>query len=148
MIIDLKDFVNDPRVEEILTALCSGAIRLYKEIALSDTGGGHKLSVGLNSDGDSQKQLDVIADDIFCSSLEAAGVGFYVSEEREAIEILNNNDDLGVAIDPLDGSSNIDCNVSIGTIFSIKKVKNKSCPQDDFFLLGNYLACGYFIYGP
>ena len=148
MIIDLKDFVNDPRVEKILTALCSGAIRLNKEISLSDTGGGHRLSVGLNSDGDSQKQLDVIADDIFCSSLEAAGVGFYVSEEREAIEMLNNNDDLGVAIDPLDGSSNIDCNVSIGTIFSIKKVKNKSRPQDDFFLLGNYLASGYFIYGP
>ena len=103
MIIDLKDFVNDQRVEKILTALCYGAVHLNKEISLSDTGGGHRLSVGLNSDGDSQKQLDVIADDIFCSSLEAAGVGFYVSEEREAIEMLNKNDDLGVAIDPLDG---------------------------------------------
>ena len=148
MIIDLKDLINDSRVERTLTTLCSGAIRLNKEISLSDIGAGHRLSVGLNSDGDSQKQLDVIADDIFCSSLEAAGVGFYVSEEREAIEMLNNNDDLGVAIDPLDGSSNIDCNVSIGTIFSIKKVKNKSRPQDDFFLLGKYLASGYFIYGP
>ena len=67
MIIDLKDFVNDPRVEKILTALCSGAIRLHKEISLSDTGGGHRSLVGLNSDGDSQKQLDVIADDIFCT---------------------------------------------------------------------------------
>ncbi|MDP6223424.1 MAG: chorismate-binding protein, partial [Candidatus Micropelagos thuwalensis] len=46
-------------------------------------------------------------------------------EERETIETLNKNGDLGVAIDPLDGSSNIDCNVSIGTIFSIKKIKNK-----------------------
>ena len=86
----------------------------------------------------------MIADDIFCSSLEAAEK-LYVSEEREAIEMLNNNDDLGVAIDPLDGSSNIDCNVSIGTIFLIKKVTNKSRPQDDFFLLGKYLASGYFI---
>ena len=42
MIIDLKDFVNDPRVEKILTALCYGAIRLNKEISLSDTGGGHR----------------------------------------------------------------------------------------------------------
>ena len=148
MIIDLKNFVNDPRVEKILTTLCSSAISLYKEISLSDTGGNHRCLVGLNSDGDSQKQLDVIADDIFCSSLRDAGLGFYASEEREAIEMLNKNDNLGVAIDPLDGSSNIDCNVSIGTIFSIKEVKNKDRPQDDFFLLGNYLASGYFIYGP
>ena len=126
MIIDLNNVVSDLRVAKILITLCSSAIRLNKEISLGDNGEGHRLSVGLNSDGDSQKQLDVIADDIFCSSLEAAGIGFYVSEEREAIEMLNNNDDLGVAIDPLDGSSNIDCNVSIGTIFSIKKVKNKS----------------------
>ncbi len=148
MIIDLKNCVNDPGVARTLTTLCAGAIRLHKEILLSDIGRGHRLSVGLNSDGDSQKQLDVIADDIFCSLLEAAGVGFYASEERESIEMLNKNDNLGVAIDPLDGSSNIDCNVSIGTIFSIKEVKNKKSPQDDFFLLGNYLASGYFIYGP
>ena len=77
MIIDLKKFVNDSRVEKTLTTLCSGAIRLKKEISLSDIGGSHRLSVGLNSDGDSQKQLDVIADDIFCSSLEAAGAVSY-----------------------------------------------------------------------
>ena len=148
MIIDLKDVVSDPRVAKVLTTLCTGAIRLDKEISLSDSGKTHRLSVGLNSDGDSQKQLDVIADDIFCKSLEASGVGFYASEEREAIEMLNKNDNLGVAIDPLDGSSNIDCNVTIGTIFSVKEVENKNRPQDDFFLLGNYLASGYFIYGP
>ena len=147
-LIDLKNIVSDPRVAKVLTTLCTGAIRLDKEISLSDSGRTHRLSVGLNSDGDSQKQLDVIADDIFCKSLEASGVGFYASEEREAIEMLNKNDNLGVAIDPLDGSSNIDCNVTIGTIFSVKEVENKDRPQDDFFLLGNYLASGYFIYGP
>ena len=61
VIIDLKNVVSDPRVAKILTTLCYGAIRLDKEISLSDTGGGHRLPVGLNSDGDSQKQLDVIA---------------------------------------------------------------------------------------
>ena len=146
--IDIKEIVKDPRVEEVLTSLCSSAIGLSKEISLSDSTGNHRLLMGLNSDGDGQKQLDVIADDIFCKSLKEAGVGFYASEERENIETLNKGGDLGVAIDPLDGSSNIDCNISIGTIFSIKKVKNKSRPQDDFFLLGEYLASGYFIYGP
>ena len=146
--IGLKEIVKDLRVEKVLTSLCSSAIDLSKEIALGDAGGKHKQLVGLNSDGDGQKQLDIIADDIFYKSLKVAGVGFYASEERETIETLNEGGDLGVAIDPLDGSSNIDCNVSIGTIFSIKEVKNKNHPEEDFFILGNYLASGYFIYGP
>ena len=146
--IDLKKIVKEPRLEKTLISLCSSAIQLNKEISLGDSEGNHRLLVGTNSDGDGQKQLDVIADDIFCTSLKDAGVGFYASEERETIEMLNKDGDLGVAIDPLDGSSNIDCNVSIGTIFSIKKIKNKKYPEEDFFLLGDYLASGYFIYGP
>ena len=146
--IDLKEIVKDPRVEKVLTSLCASAIDLSKEISLGDTGGNHKVLVGLNTGGDGQKQLDIIADDIFYKSLKAAGVGFYASEERETIETLNKGGDLGVAIDPLDGSSNIDCNVSIGTIFSVKEVKNKNHPEEDFFILGDYLASGYFIYGP
>ena len=146
--IDLKEIVKDPRVEKVLTSLCASAIDLSKEISLGDTGGNHKVLVGLNTGGDGQKQLDIIADDIFYKSLKAAGVGFYASEERETIETLNKVGDLGVAIDPLDGSSNIDCNVSIGTIFSVKEVKNKNHPEEDFFILGDYLASGYFIYGP
>ena len=146
--IDLKNIVKDPRLEKTLISLCSSAIQLSKEISLSDSEGNHRLLVGTNSDGDGQKQLDVIADEIFFTSLKDAGVGFYASEERETIETLNEDGDLGVAIDPLDGSSNIDCNVSIGTIFSIKEVRNKNHPQEDFFILGGYLASGYFIYGP
>ena len=146
--IDLKEIVKDQRIEKVLTSLCSSAIDLSKEISLGDSGRNHKVLVGLNSDGDGQKQLDIIADDIFYKSLKAAGVGFYASEERETIETLNKGGDLGVAIDPLDGSSNIDCNVSIGTIFSVKEVKNKNHPEEDFFILGDYLASGYFIYGP
>ena len=146
--IDLKKIVKDPRVEKVITYLCSSAIRLSKEISLANSGGNHRLLVGLNSDGDGQKKLDIIADDIFCKSLKTAGVGFYASEERYTVETLNKEGDLGVAIDPLDGSSNIDCNVSIGTIFSIKEVKNKNHPEEDFFILADYLASGYFIYGP
>ena len=146
--IDLKNIVKDPRLEKTLISLSSSAIQLSKEISLSDSEGNHRLLVGTNSDGDGQKQLDVIADEIFFTSLKDAGVGFYASEERETIETLNEDGDLGVAIDPLDGSSNIDCNVSIGTIFSIKEVRNKNHPQEDFFILGGYLASGYFIYGP
>ena len=146
--IDLKDIVKDSRVEKVLTSLCSSAIDLSKEISLGDRGGNHKVLVGVNSDGDGQKQLDIIADDIFYKSLKATGVGFYASEERETIEVLDKDGDLGVAIDPLDGSSNIDCNVSVGTIFSIKEVQSKNNPEEDFFVLGDYLASGYFIYGP
>ena len=146
--IDLHNIVKDQRVAKMFESLCYSAISLSKEISLSDSGGNHRLQVGVNCDGDGQKQLDVIADDIFYKSLAGAGLGFYASEERETIETLNKDGDLGIAIDPLDGSSNIDCNGSIGTIFSIKEVKNKNQPENDFFILGNYLASGYFIYGP
>ena len=65
--INLKEIVKDSRVEKVLTSLCSSAIDLSKEISLGDCGGNHSVLVGLNSDGDGQKQLDIIADDISVS---------------------------------------------------------------------------------
>ena len=69
LMIDLKEIVKDPRIEKVLTSLCASAISLSREISLSDTARNHRVLVGTNSDGDGQKQLDVIADDIFCNSL-------------------------------------------------------------------------------
>ena len=69
----------------------------------------------LNADGDSQKSLDVIADAKFLEAVKESGMAAaYVSEEQEGAIILDRDAPLVVAIDPLDGSSNIDVNVSIG----------------------------------
>ncbi|TIP55943.1 MAG: class 1 fructose-bisphosphatase, partial [Mesorhizobium sp.] len=71
------------------------------------------------ADGDIQKDLDIFADDIFLDAVRHAPVALYASEELEQPVLLDSQAPLAIAIDPLDGSSNIDTNVSIGTIFSL-----------------------------
>ena len=70
-------------------------------------------------DGFAQKALDVFADDAFVDGLKGSGVRGVVSEERDDPVDLDADGTLLVAIDPLDGSSNIDANISIGTVFSV-----------------------------
>jgi fructose-1,6-bisphosphatase I len=104
-----------------------------------------------NADGDSQRDLDVFADDMFLEAMRQAPVALYGSEELEHPALLDPNAPLALAIDPLDGSSNIDTNVSIGTIFSILPVVGQpdSEPNASFFQRGErQLAAGFFIYGP
>ena len=82
-----------------------------------------------NSHGERVKKLDLIANDLFIKSLENGGnCSGIVSEENEKIIIFNNENSKKasyiVLIDPLDGSSNIDVNVPVGTIFSILKKRH------------------------
>ncbi|MDT8855564.1 class 1 fructose-bisphosphatase [Paracoccaceae bacterium Fryx2] len=104
-------------------------------------------AMGVNSDGDGQKALDVIADDAYRLALADTGVRYYASEEQETVVELNPAGTLALAIDPLDGSSNINANVSIGTIFAIYPVADG--PESSFLRPGTeLLAGGYVIYGP
>ncbi|WP_042777163.1 class 1 fructose-bisphosphatase [Sinorhizobium fredii] len=106
---------------------------------------------GSNADGDLQKDLDVACDGLFLSCLQGVPVACYASEELENPVLLDPNARLAVAIDPLDGSSNIDTNVSIGTVFSVlPAVKGPGCdPTQSFLQPGNrQLAAGFFLYGP
>ena len=73
----------------------------------------------MNADGDVQKALDVLADEIILEAAREAGAASYMSEERDDAIPLAPGGSVIVASDPLDGSSNIGVNVSIGTIFSI-----------------------------
>jgi fructose-1,6-bisphosphatase I len=77
-----------------------------------------------------------------------APVSGYASEEQEGFVDLKNNHDLIVFADPLDGSSNIDVNVSIGTIFSVMSQNN--LPLEHAFLQkgSKQKAAGFFVYGP
>jgi len=104
-----------------------------------------------NSDGDNQRKLDVVAEDIFSSALRKVSVASYLSEEVEAPVVLNPDGLLAIAIDPLDGSSNIDVNAPIGTIFSIFPAVSGAVadPMAAFRQKGRaQLAAGFFIYGP
>jgi fructose-1,6-bisphosphatase I len=102
---------------------------------------------GENPDGDAQKALDVIADAAFRTALNGSGVRFYASEEQEAVLEIDPTGTLALAIDPLDGSSNIAVNVSIGTIFAIFPAAETA---EASFLrpARDIVGAGYVIYGP
>ena len=106
-----------------------------------------------NVQGENQQKLDVIADIRFIRAFKNGGeVAAIVSEEKEEIIYTdNNNSKYVVAIDPLDGSSNIDVNVSIGTIFSIYRriTPLGTQPKLEDFLQGGrkQVAAGYVLYG-
>jgi fructose-1,6-bisphosphatase I len=110
-------------------------------------------SVGMsNSGGDQQKKLDLLANTRFIRALSKGGeVCGMISEESESYIDLENNGKYIVAIDPLDGSSNIDVNVSVGTIFSIyKRISAINSPliESDFLQKGRaQIAAGYILYG-
>lgn len=106
-----------------------------------------------NIHGEDQKKLDVIADETFLSVLSRCGeVCAVVSEEQDHAYFIEGGEhnEYIVTIDPLDGSSNIDVNASIGTIFSIYKRQNTGAAPTtaDCLQKGvNQVAAGYFIYG-
>ena len=104
-----------------------------------------------NVQGEQQKKLDVIANDLLLDALTAnahcAGVA---SEELDDATPANPDGSLLVLFDPLDGSSNIDINMPTGTIFSILPYNNKgkTATNNDFLQKGSeQLAAGYLLYG-
>jgi fructose-1,6-bisphosphatase I len=106
-----------------------------------------------NIQGEEQQKLDVFADNQFINAFRAGGeVCAIASEENDDILIFDDRKDAKyiVCFDPLDGSSNIDVNVSIGTIFSIYKrlSLSKDVSENDFLQKGTeQVAAGYVIYG-
>lgn len=105
-----------------------------------------------NIQGEEQQKLDVYANDQFIKALTKRKVVCGIaSEENDDFIAINNDGSYIIAMDPLDGSSNIDVNVSIGTIFSIyKRVSPVGTPvtEADFLQKGTeQLAAGYVIYG-
>ncbi len=108
-----------------------------------------------NIQGEAQQKLDIFADEQFIRAMQSGGeVCSLASEENDHhLEFDNSPSCDGkyvVAFDPLDGSSNIDVNVSIGTIFSIyrRKDENKLSGVDEFLRKGTeQVAAGYVIYG-
>lgn len=110
----------------------------------------------VNVQGEDVKKLDIYANNQFMGALRhgiaCAGLG---SEELDDVVVfddeVSNNSKYVVLIDPLDGSGNIDVNVSIGTIFGIYRrvsEKGKPCTREDFLQPGNrQVAAGYIVYG-
>jgi fructose-1,6-bisphosphatase I/sedoheptulose-1,7-bisphosphatase len=108
-----------------------------------------------NSQGERQEKLDVLANDIFLRTNEWGGtLAGMVSEEMDAPYAIPAEYPRGrylLAFDPLDGSSNIDVNVPVGSIFSVLRAPEGEAPPraEDFLQPGTRQVCaGYAIYGP
>lgn len=114
--------------------------------ALADDLAAHR---GDTAFGDTQKELDLRSNEIVIDALRAAPVRWVTSEEMDGPLALDPAAKLAVAVDPLDGSSNIDTNAPIGTIFSVLPTLDGVADGADHFLQPGtrQVAAGFLIYG-
>ncbi|MBP7665346.1 MAG: class 1 fructose-bisphosphatase [Burkholderiaceae bacterium] len=146
-------------IQPQLRLLIEVVARACKHIAISVNKGALGEVLGSadteNVQGEVQKKLDVIANEVLIEANEWGGhLAAMASEEMDSIHVVPHRYPQGeylLLFDPLDGSSNIDVNVSIGTIFSVlRKVSNhRGVSEEDFLQPGKQqAAAGYCVYGP
>ena len=148
LIAHIADNEQRTAIKKTINLLASSAIEISKICARGLLEQNQGAATGArDEDGDVQKELDVRTDEIIQAAMEAAPVAFYASEEQDEIITLKKGAPLAVACDPLDGSTNIDTNLSVGTIFSI--FPSEDTAKASFFRCGtDQLAGGFFVYGP
>ena len=151
----LTDYLNDyspnPALSDVITTVTDVGktiSQLLRKGALADILG---EAGNQNVQGEDQKKLDVLANDLLLDALakntHCAGVA---SEELDDATPANADGSLLVLFDPLDGSSNIDINMAVGTIFSVLPYQRQGqiSENSDFLQAGNQqLAAGYLLYG-
>ncbi len=136
---------------EVVARACKAISHAVGKGALADVLGGAGTD---NVQGEAQKKLDVISNEILVEANEWGGhLAAMVSEEMERPYVMPDKYPRGgylLLIDPLDGSSNIDVNVSIGTIFSVLRCPDGMQPDEAAFLQPgrNQVAAGFAVYGP
>ena len=149
---DLTAFltVNAPAdVARVLIALAEASVAVAARVRPGALAGALSAAVGPAHDGVPQTALDVFADEAFVRRMEGAGVRGVVSEERDQPVALDPDGSLLVAIDPLDGSSGIDANVTIGSVFSVLVAPKGPLETRCFLRRGaDQRAAGFFVYGP
>jgi fructose-1,6-bisphosphatase I len=132
-------------VADAVLALAGAGLKIAELLAAGPLAGPLATVRGFHADGDSQKELDLIADDLVRDALAGAPVALFGSEEADEAVLLDAAGTLAVAVDPLDGSSNIDSNATVGTIFSILPYVG----ADSLLQPGRaQLAAGFLLYGP
>lgn len=147
----------DPELVELLLALAAGCERISTAVRRGAVGDIMGALESENVQGEVQKKLDVISNEILMDACAPASRLIAIgSEEMEGIHEVRKLGPEGgyfLLFDPLDGSSNIEVNVSIGTIFSILPAPKSATERDpveaDFLQSGrNQIASGYVVYGP
>lgn len=136
-------------VAATILKLAEASLELSQLVAEGPFVRGLAETIGDAGGGDVKKFLDVESHKLFKSALQSAPVAAIGSEEADNAEILTESAPLVVAIDPLDGSSNIETNVSIGTIFSVLPVGDGMSADEALLQAGSaQVASGFVLYGP
>jgi fructose-1,6-bisphosphatase I len=139
-------------LQDLLLAVVNTCSTLSHEVAQGALIGLLGSAGSGNVQGEVQQKLDIIANDQLIAGVKGCqSLAGLASEEMELPVAVQGTGDYLLLFDPLDGSSNIDVNVSIGTIFSILKKQDPSTPlqTSDFLLSGRHqVAAGYVVYGP
>ncbi|WP_045223333.1 class 1 fructose-bisphosphatase [Methyloterricola oryzae] len=155
----IREQRKSPKATGEFTLLVNDVASACKAIAHEVNRGSLAGNLGLagseNIQGEVQKKLDVITNDIFIRSLEWTGhLAGMASEENDEIIQIPSGYPRGkylICFDPLDGSSNIDVNISVGTIFSILRAPEAggNLTAEDFLQPGTQQVCaGFCVYGP
>lgn len=153
----LNDWLADypMAIARIVQALASACIDIAEASADGALIGLHGVAGSTNSQGESQKKLDVYANGVVIAALaDCPTVAGWASEELDEAEASPSHAATGehlVIFDPVDGSSNIEANISFGTIFSVlpRGLKGAMLSSADFLQPGSrQLAAGYVVYGP
>ena len=142
---------TDPAMSALIETLGAACADISRTVALGALTGSLGVAGSTNVQGEEQKQLDVITNDMLSARLQACPVvAGLASEELETIETTGRAGGFLVTFDPLDGSSNIDINAPVGTIFSVLPAPVSRAPtQADFLQSGRHqVAAGYAVYGP
>ena len=148
--VELQEFLRAtaaPALADILAALAATSRSVAAHVRRGALAGRLGAAVGVNSDGDAQKSLDMFADSAFARGLGGCSVRAFASEEREGETPIAADGEYLVALDPLDGSSNIDIDMTIGTVFSVLDAPAR---QEAQFLQPGHKqrAAGFALYGP
>jgi fructose-1,6-bisphosphatase I len=141
----------DAALKEVVLAIADTCARISRVVASGALSGTLGAAGSTNVQDEEQKKLDVITNDMLSDALKAcAPVAGLASEELETVEPTGRVGGYLVTFDPLDGSSNIDVNVSVGTIFSVLPAPSAHAPTEaDFLQSGRrQVAAGYAVYGP
>lgn len=143
------DISKRTAVAKTVLALAGTASAISKRVSEGAISGRLGRVTARAGEFDEQKEIDVLANAAILEALAGSAVAAVASEELETPAVLDVEQPLLVAVDPLDGSSNVEANVSFGMIFSILPRHRALKGEAAFLLPGSHqLAAGIVIYGP
>ena len=137
-------------LKSVVTAIAAECVAIAGLVRLGALAGALGVAGSTNVQDEEQKKLDVMTNDMLTDRLKAtAAVAAVGSEEMDLIEPTGRQGGYLVTFDPLDGSSNIDINAPVGTIFSILPAPEGRDPVEADFLIGGrkQVCAGYAVYG-